>query len=162
MDKSDRDIGISFTALCISLGWTLWLLTFGTIVVQGQVHRELIDPCLGLHWQRVINPVHPEWPERLIPMGEVLVDPIRSQRVAATGDARVPDARPAFVIHVGEHIAVEQQTAVMYAKLQAVALESGTVGQRLRVRLNVGKDGSMSMNGPVIVVVAAAKGLARW
>ena len=144
---------------------------------KPQAGQQLIDPCLGSHWQMVLNPAHPGWPGRL-----VLLDPkdrnsIRhndhtGERASEEMEAAVQSpglleenqsvsklASP-VTIRIGDHVTVDQQSEVMQARFQAVALESAGVGQRLLVRLNAGANSQRS--GPVIPVLATGAGRAKW
>jgi hypothetical protein len=135
-------------------------------VRRDLIRRDFLDPCLGLHWQLMDDPKHPGGPGRLVQLREMAVADA-GKRFAEANVASL-DATPLkapllpVVIRAGERITVEQETPVLHARLTAVALESGAVGDRLRVRLNAGKNAAMGTAGPVIAVVATGKGLARW
>jgi hypothetical protein len=131
--------------------------------VPGEVRRELIDPCLGLHWQLVADPAHLGGPGRLVPVDETTALHVNDTlRAATTASGSSRAMLLPIVIRPGDRLTVEQETAVIHAQLQAVALESGAVGDHLRVRLTTDKNKAMGIAGPVISVVATAKGLVSW
>jgi hypothetical protein len=146
----------------------------------GEFRREILDPCLGSRWQLVTDPAHPEWPGRL-----VLVEPpvsLPSAPAAPSGALRavaLPAAIPAsfqplslapsptsppapFAIRAGDRLTVDQQTSVLHARLQAIALESARAGQTTRVRLAAGTHSARGWDGTVIAVVVTAPGQASW
>jgi len=137
--------------------------------LRGHLLHEAIDPCLGKRWQWIADPLHPEWPSRL-----VLADSDReSQKAAPASESVAPSQRTqptsfAPVIRAGEIVTVRQETGAVRAQLQALALEAARTGQPLRVRLLVTSDRSAGMNfvltsaGPVVTVVATARGEAQW
>ena len=161
-----------------------WIWAFATAVflaalppAQGQ--SLLVDPCLGHRWMRVADPRHPAGPARLVEVGPEANAPnaarvLASRTIATAGPGnsppdqrlrpgvRPPQAVPAFVIHSGERVMVEQATAQIRARFAAVALESAAAGAPLRVRLMAGANGQTGVLGPVVSVVAVGSGEARW
>jgi hypothetical protein len=151
------------------------------VPAQGELLREFTDPCLGTHWQLRADPVHPEGPRRLI-----LLDPLGTRRrgpgdrragdqalssrlrSAATGQESVesgneaPNLAPPLAIRAGDHVTVDQQTPLLHARLQAVALESAGVGQQMRVRLGAGAISQLSQSATVIAVLVTGPGQAKW
>jgi hypothetical protein len=132
---------------------------------QAPSLREIVDPCLGTRWQLVADAQHPERPRRLVlvnsgvyrvsnPSPAGSVPPSVSLREAS------PVALP--VIRAGDRITVLQQTSILRARLQAVALESGAAGQTLRVRLLGGADTLTGNQGTVVDVRAMQAGEAVW
>lgn len=122
----------------------------------GEFRREILDPCLGSRWQLVTDPAHPEWPGRL-----VLVEPPVSLPSAPAAPS--PTSPPApFAIRAGDRLTVDQQTSVLHARLQAIALESARAGQTTRVRLAAGTHSARGWDGTVIAVVVTAPGQASW
>jgi len=141
--------------------------------LRGEIMRETVDPCLGLHWQWIADPAHPEWPYHLVladatvaHLPAVSASAALSPRAALPASA--PIATPVRVIRAGDLIIVNQQTGTVNARLQALALDSAAAGRPLRVRLTVSGDRSLGMNsllsssGPVITVTAQAPGEALW
>ena len=157
--------------------------------VRERVLREMTDPCLGLHWQLVVNSAHPGWPARMVllePNGrEATNRAFDSGRTKSTS----PDGSPAdagaagkveiarrisaaqklpTVIQAGDQITLDQDSSVVTARLQAVALESARAEQPLRVRLIVNVDRQFGSNsvltsrGPILTVVATGNHRAHW
>jgi hypothetical protein len=75
--------------------------------------------------------------------------------------AQLPPA-PLPVIRAGDLITVSQQTPILRAHFQAVALESGAAGQTLRVRLLGGSETLTGNQGTVVDVRAIQAGEAVW
>jgi len=65
-------------------------------------------------------------------------------------------------IRAGDQVTVDQETPSLRARLQAVALESGVVGQRVRVRLTAGTDAQLGLYGKVILAIATGVREAQW
>lgn len=136
------------------------------VAIKAHPVRELIDPVLGLHWQLLVDPLHPASPGRWVLVGSnESVPPLQMKTVAYAAQiapiASHPVA-PVWAIRSGERVTVEQQTPALHAELQAVALASGVVGDRVKVRLKAGKEAAMSTEGAVIVVVVTGRGAASW
>jgi hypothetical protein len=131
------------------------------IGTQAPSQRDIVDPCLGIRWQRVADAQHPERPGRLVPVDSGVV---RVSNPSSPGSALLPAPSTAAlpVIHAGDRIAVSQQTPILRARFQAVALESGAAGQTLRVRL-LGSAQTLTGNrGTVVDVRAVQAGEAVW
>jgi hypothetical protein len=114
----------------------------------------IVDPCLGYHWLRVSDRLHPAGPARLIQFDSNLNPASDSQ--ASSSTARLN------IIRAGDRITVEQNRPQLVAHLQAVALEPAAAGETFRAKLNLGKDGQIFATGPVVHVLATKPGLARW
>ena len=121
---------------------------------SGEVVREIDDPHTGDRWELMRDAVHPEGPGRM-----VLVK-ASGTRLASSGpgDRPLPDARSANrpllgpVIHAGDVLIVEEHTAVVEARLEAVALGPAVHGAVIQARLKIGKK--------VVRVVAVSAGRA--
>jgi hypothetical protein len=147
-----------------------------SVRADSEVYREFIDPCLGSRWQLQIDPAHPDRPGRLILISSGDV------RQSARGDesasemfrldetvnpswesrSHIPNLTLPVAIRAGEHLIVEQDSRILRARFQAIALESARVGQRMRVRLSAGATMPVSMTGAVISVIATGAGRAMW
>lgn len=159
----------AWLSLCVSAQSEHIETAEGPPGLRGVVLREAVDPCLGLHWQWMADPSHPEWPYHL-----VLVDKTAAPAAhgpVSLGALSLPQAASALqspVIRAGELITVLQQTGTLTARLQALALDSASAGHALRVRLTVSSERSYGMNsllsstGPIITVTAEAPGRAVW
>jgi hypothetical protein len=115
----------------------------GMAQASGEIVREIDDPHTGNRWLLMRDPSHPGGPGRLVAVASVR---IRSSREGPG----VEPLRP--VIHSGERLIVEENTAVVEARLEAVALGPAVIGSPLDVRLRIG--------GKVVRAVALAPGRA--
>lgn len=152
---------------------------------RAPVNKEIVDPCLGVHWRWVANAAHASQPGRLVmveaasraggaPRGggsressstgamphpprsvakPVLTEPVLTEPVLA---------EPVLAIRIGDRIEVDQSSPQLYARFQAVALQSAIAGHPLRVRLLVSKTPQLNAEGAVIVVTASGPGQASW
>ncbi len=106
----------------------------------GEVVREIDDPDTGHRWKLMRDPVHPGGPGRLVLAAGPGIEPVS----ASSGDRKrvaISAARPAPhypVIHAGDALLVEEHTAVVEARLEAVALGPAVEGASFRVRLKIG------------------------
>ncbi len=112
----------------------------------GEVVREIDDPHNGARWLLMRDSSHPGGPGRMVLAGEPRGKALNNVRKGA-GTAT---AQP--VIHAGDRLIVEEDTAVVEAWLEAVALNPAAAGSPLNVRLAIG--------GRVVRVVALAAGRA--
>lgn len=164
------------SALALPPGEPAVLEASSRVPSRGELLREFTDPCLGTHWQLLADPVHPEGPRRL-----VLLEPVGSRRsgrgddVATArlgtvanvnapprGEGDLPNLAPPLAIRAGDRVTVDQETPLLHARLQAVALESAGVGQRMRVRLGAGTIPQSSLSATVIAVLVTGTGQAKW
>jgi hypothetical protein len=147
---------------------------------NGILVKDILDRCLGSRWQLVVDSRHPAWPGKLILInsgdghGSASGGERRSPEFEATAasSATLPVPRdssdrlssPALplVIRSGDRVTVEQNTHVLHALLEAVALESGQVGQRIRVRLISEADAHQGIFGTIISAVVTGAKQARW
>lgn len=139
-----------------------------------QPGRELIDPCIGSRWQLLVDSEHPSWPGRLVlksaseahisnAPGQYLSGQVETRKHASNGIGQyAPAAITPPVIHAGDHVIVDQQSQVIQAQFDAVAMEQAVVGQRLKVRLISPGNLQGSNQGPVISVLATDFGKVRW
>jgi hypothetical protein len=122
----------------------------------GQLVRVIDDPNLGDRWLLIRDPNHPGGPGRL-----VLANRSRSE-TGRSGSAGAPEAgKPGTdqvlaspVIHTGDLLVVEENTAVVEARLEAVALGPAWAGSSFDVRLKIG--------GKVVRAIALAQGRAAF
>lgn len=128
---------------------------------QAPSQRDIVDPCVGTRWQLVADSQHPERPGRLVP---VYSGVLRASNPIPAGLVRLPTPSPPAMpaIHAGDRIAVSQQTPVLRARFQAVALESAAFGQTFRVRLLGGAQTLTGNQGTVVDVRAIRAGEAVW
>ncbi len=105
----------------------------------AQLVREIDDPHSGARWMLLRDPGHPGGPGRMVLAG--------ASRLAE----KVPQ-RP--IIRAGDRLIVEENTAVVEARLEAVALGPAASGSAFDVRLEIG--------GRIARVVALAPGRAAF
>jgi predicted secreted protein len=121
---------------------------------SGEVVREIDDPHTGDQWMLMRDPFHPEGPGRLVLAG----GPAMRQASAVTRDDTPPNAPRAIltpflpVIHAGDALIVEERTAVVVARLEAVALGPAAQGAVFKARIKIG--------GKVVRAIAVAAGRA--
>ena len=155
----------------------------------GEVKRDWFDPCLGSHWELVTNPAHPEWPGRLflVDANGRLLQPAESRVITgglpaldrlnrpssstqfspsapanpASSPAQFSEALP-IAIRAGDRVTLEQDTPILRARFQAIALQSAAVGQRMRVRLGAGTHSGHGLDGGVVAALVTGPGEAKW
>ena len=113
------------------------------MLAGGAVQREIDDPHLGNRWFLVRNPSHPGGPGLLIP--------------AAPGQVAAPARKKSAVLPVirtGERLVVEENTALVEVRLEAVALSPAQPGSTFNLRLVAG--------GKVVRAVALGPGRAAF
>jgi hypothetical protein len=121
--------------------------------IADPVVREIDDPHSGAHWLLMRDRNHPAGPGRLV---LVAADRQAGQggqgsTIRTTSTELIP-LRP--VIRAGDRLIVEENTAVIEARLEAVALGPATLGSTFDVRLKLG--------GKVARAVALAPGRAAF
>jgi hypothetical protein len=112
----------------------------------GTIVREIDDPSNGDRWLLVRDPERPGAPGRLILPS--------AQPGSAAQSALAGLASPVPVIHTGDRLTVEQNTSLVRARLEAVALSAALLGSPLKVRLVPG--------GAVMLAVALGPGRAAF
>jgi hypothetical protein len=117
--------------------------------VPGEIVREIDDPHTGDRWLLMRDPSHPGGPGRLV-LAESAGNQARQRQAGA--ELSQVELRP--VIRAGERLIVEENTPVVEARLEAVALGPAVVGSPLDVRLRIG--------GRVVRAVALAPGRAAF
>jgi hypothetical protein len=118
--------------------------------LHGSLVREIDDPHTGDRWMLVVDANHPAGPGRMILVAAPLSGTPGSQMSNASMSAGPALAMP--VIHTGDHLVVEENTAVVEARLEAVAMGPALKGSPLNARLSIG--------GNVVRVVAVGPGQA--
>lgn len=135
---------------------------------RGEIRREIADPCLGLHWRLIADPAGQGRPGRMVLLdqnGATAYGSVSGGHTMLAPAASTLDS-VSVIIRAGDHVVVDQDTGVVRARLNAIALESAASGQRLRVRLIVGpgpsKNAELTAPGPVVSALATAAGEVRW
>ena len=104
--------------------------------------RAIDDPATGSYWLLERDPDHPGGPGRLVMVSATTAEgapaggPKQTMVRSATGVAASMAAAP--VIRAGDRLVVEENTAVVRARLEAVALGPAMRGGRFEVRLAIG------------------------
>ena len=124
------------------------------------VVREIDDPATGMRWLLERDPAYPGSPGRLVPASGTRAVPDKNPRAGSLAprpaQAAVPSAVPSSlkaIIRGGDRLVVEQHTAVIEARLEAVALGPARCGATFQARLKIG--------GKVVRVVELAPGRAE-
>jgi hypothetical protein len=115
--------------------------------VPGEGVREIDDPHTGARWLLMRDSSHPGGPGRMVQVKSV-GDPVLQNKTAV--EPHRVELRP--VLHAGERLIVEEDTPLVEARLEAVALGPADLGSALDVRLKIG--------GKVVRAVALAPGRA--
>ncbi len=123
--------------------------------------REMDDPRTGGRWLLVRDATHPGGPGRMVltgPQPAAGQGPAKQSGVSIQPAPIMPGsgsilAPLPLVVHGGDALAVEERTAVVYVRLEAVAMEPAAEGSSLWARLKVG--------GKVVQVIALGAGRAR-
>ena len=119
---------------------------------SGRVVREIDDPHSGNHWLLIDDPNSPGGPGRMILSSTVPADAVKPGPDGATtaGHPLAIRTQPMPVIHSGDRVVVEENTARVEVRLEAVALGPAVSGSSLNVRLTIG--------GSVVRTVALGPG----
>lgn len=114
-------LGLVGIAGCAVAAW-------GQSATRAAAHivREIDDPPTGHRWVLERNPSRPGGPGLLVPADGRRV-------IGAQGSVAAE-----LVIRPGDHIIVEQNTRILDARLEAVALNAAPAGSPLQVRLVIG------------------------
>ena len=99
----------------------------------AEIFREIDDPKDGARWLLSRDLSHPGGPGVLTPAGS---SPSRIPRLKA--GARPGATIPVPVIRAGDRLILEEHSAVVDGRLEAVALGPAAVGSTLKVRLTIG------------------------
>jgi|SRR5580658_1318847 hypothetical protein len=120
--------------------------------LSGDIVREIDDPRNGDRWLLMRDESHPAGPGLLklvSAVGGGRIDPGQASQARQTTPAA--DAPPP-VIRAGDRVVVEENTAVVEAHFEAVAMNPAWAGSAFNVRL--------SMGGRVVRAVASGPGRA--
>jgi hypothetical protein len=109
-------------------------------VNAGSLRCQIIrDPASGIGWRVATDPRHPEWPSRLVEIsggdscGDRLADPLRAgMKLGMANTVQSPTVR------AGDWLRVSQDTRVVHAEFNAMALSTGWPGDSIKVRLRFG------------------------
>jgi hypothetical protein len=125
-----------------------------TGIDSDQVVQEIDDPSTGSRWFLVRDAVHTGGPGRWVRDGNPLRRGTENRANAAKAFKSPAYGSTRFkpVLRAGDHLIVEEHSAVVDARLEAVALEPAATGSLLHVRLEIG--------GRVVRAVAVGPGRA--
>jgi len=124
-----------------------------------------------MRWHLRQDPEHPGGPARLVSVQLDLPKETKQQGNVSASMAKSVSTdlpvRPTIVsqliiIRVGQMVQVEQSSAALHATLQAKALESAALGQKLRVQMTGIRGFSGSTAGAILSVIATGAGMAEW
>jgi hypothetical protein len=121
-------------------------------LATGEIVREIDDPHTGVRWLLTRDSAHPGGPGRLSPVSATLNTRRPDELGNNPNDPSDPNDSVLPVIHTGDRLIVEENTPVVEARLEAVALSPAAAGSPLNVRLRIG--------GRVLRAVAVAPGRA--
>lgn len=119
--------------------------------LAGRVVREIDDPHSGARWLLMRDRDNPAGPGLLVLVAVAGRQNGQGGTISTTSSELIP---PRPVIRAGDRLVVEENTAVIEARLEAVALDPATLGSVFDARLKVG--------GKVVRVVALAPGRAAF
>jgi len=108
--------------------------------VADRVVREIDDPHSGDHWLLIDDPNSPGGPGRMVLSSTFPEDAVQPGPDGATaaGHPHAIRTQPMPVIHSGDRVVVEENTARVEVRLEAVALGPAVSGSPLNVRLSIG------------------------
>jgi len=96
----------------------------------GEIFREIDDPSTGDRWFLVAGA--PGGPGRLILAGH------EGSAQSGAGKTEVQPRRDQPIIHAGDPLIVEEHTAVVDSRLEAVAFGPAVKGAAFQARLKIG------------------------
>jgi len=114
-------------------------------VPPGDIIREIDDPHTGDRWLLMRDDSHPGGPGILRLASGVRVEPKKSGQGAEM---------PLPVIRAGDRVIVEENTPVVEARLEAIALSQANAGSSFNLRLVLG--------GRVVRAIAVGPGRAMF
>jgi hypothetical protein len=115
----------------------------------GELVREIDDPNNGDRWLLTRDESHPGGPGLLMLVSTAPINPAAPRRSTRTG----PEVDlPAPIIRAGDRVILEENTPVVEARLEAVAMGPALAGAPFSVRLTIG--------GRVVRAVAITPGRA--
>jgi len=132
---------------------------------SGEMVRALFDPGTGNCWVLKREEGLPGGPGRWVrtgSMGDACRAADRGADAAGARQARGSTSKGPPLIRAGERMVVEEKTAVLEVRLEAVALEPGWPGAEIGVRLAIGGKRVRAMVlGPGRARLLPGKGLWR-
>lgn len=120
-----------------------------TTLHTNEIMRVIDDPHNGTRWYLLRDSAHPGGPGRMVPAAEIDTKE-GSAHFSSVAAKELTPFHPC--IRSGDHLIIEEHTAVVDAQLAAIALAPAMVGAPLEVR--------MSLGGKVLRVFALGPGRA--
>lgn len=103
----------------------------------GEFVREIDDPNTGARWLLLRDTSHPGGPGRLV-LASGLRNGDKSREQGAELGATPALAAEIPAVRKGDKLVVEENTATVEARLEAVALGPGAIGSTVQARLTIG------------------------
>jgi len=106
------------------------ILFVAVSTASARVARDMPEPdsSTGFYWQRIIDPENPAAPPRLVRVHDSAVPSV----------SRTKARRPVACVRAGEHLLLhEARRGSSTMSLAAIALQSGSCGDRIRGRIEV-------------------------
>lgn len=127
----------------------LTVVTAAAPGVDPNIVREIDDPATGDRWLLVRDSSHPGSPARML----LVAGPAHTQAAGSESDLHVAVPAPAAlkpILHGGDPVVVEENTPLVEARLEGVALQPAVAGAEINVRLKI--------SGTVVRAVVLAPG----
>lgn len=145
MDWGGRAISIAALALAIT-AICAGRAQVGPAEFRGQVAARILhDSPTGNTWILGRDPVHPGGPGHMVQLN-------------SPASGRIGPAQPAIdepiVIHTGDRVVMEEETDIVHAGLEAVAIGNAATNHVLLVRVVIG--------GRIERAIAIKPGTVRW
>jgi hypothetical protein len=118
----------------------------------GELVREIDDPNNGDRWLLTRNESHPGGPGLLMLVSTARIDSVDPAGPRRPNQAGPEAEIPAPIIRAGDRVILEENTPVVEARLEAVAMGPALAGAPFNVRLSIG--------GRVVRAVAITPGRA--
>lgn len=116
-----------------------------------EVVREIEDPPLGTRWLLLRDGLHPGGPGRMVLASD---EGKESGGFPVKGGFGTAGRMPRPAIRAGDLVILERSTAIVEARLEAIALEPAAIGGVFHARLRIG--------GLVVRAAALAEGRAAF
>ena len=114
--------------------------TLTSKVDAGSRERKIIrDPASGMSWRVATDPLHPEWPAKLLEISNEDSCGVRSAGLLREDrESGMAKAAQSPTVRAGDWLRVLQDTRVVHAEFNAMALSKGWPGDSIKVRLRLG------------------------
>jgi predicted secreted protein len=124
----------------------------GSAPPAGELLREIDDPHNGDRWLLMRDDKHPGGPGLMVLAATARMGPGDPGNPSSSIQVGPEVSTPAPIIRVGDRVIVEENTAIVEARLEAVAMGPALAGVPFNVRLSIG--------GRVVRAVATTPGRA--